>query len=49
MAIGADGGINLHAVGIALSVENPDGLDIELGLIDLALGDLGDSDKNAVV
>lgn len=47
-AVGGDGGVDLHAVAVRLGLEDVDALDVELSIVDLALGNLGHADKDAV-
>lgn len=46
-AVGGDGGVDLHQVGVALGAEDIDALDLEVGIVKLVLGDLGNSNKDA--
>lgn len=46
-AIGGDGGVDGHIVRLGLGFGDDDGFDGELGIIDLALGNFGDADKDA--
>lgn len=47
-AVGGDGGVDLHGVRVGLGVEDVDALDLELGLVHLALGNLGHTNKDAI-
>lgn len=45
-AIGGDGGVDLQGDAIRLGVDDVDALDIQLGVVDLLLGDLGNSNED---
>ena len=47
LAISGDGRIDLHKIGIWLGFKNLDALNLKLGFVDLALCNLGDSNKNS--
>lgn len=46
-AIGGDGGVDLQLDAVRLGVEDIDALDFQLGIVDLALGNLGNTNENA--
>lgn len=46
-AIGRDGRVDLHEVGVARGFGDADALNLELGVVDLALGDVGNTDEDA--
>lgn len=46
-AIGGDGGVDLQGDAISLGVDDVDALDFQLGVVDLLLGDLGNSNEDA--
>jgi predicted O-methyltransferase YrrM len=48
-AICGDCGIDLQAISLALSIEDVDTLDRELGVIDFVLGDFWKTNKDAVI
>ena len=46
---GGDFGLNLHAQGVALGVDDLDALDLERRFVDLLLGELGNTDEDAEI
>lgn len=46
-AIGSDGGVDLQGDAARLGVDDVDALDFQLGIVDLLLGDLGNSNEDA--
>ena len=46
-AVSGNGGLDLHLEGLALGIEDPDVLDLKLGIVDLALGNLGHANEDA--
>jgi hypothetical protein len=48
-AVRLDGGVHLHGVRLAVGVEDVDALDFQLGLVELALRDLGHTDKDSAI
>lgn len=46
-SISLDGGVDLHVVGVALSLENVDALDLKMSRVHLALSNLGHNDEDA--
>lgn len=46
-AIGGDGGVDLQGDAVRLGVDDVDALDIQLGVVDLLLSDLGNSNEDA--
>lgn len=48
-AIGGDGGVDLQGDAVRLGVDDVDALDFQLGVVDLLLGDLGNSNEDAGV
>jgi hypothetical protein len=48
-AVRLDGGVHLHEVRLGLGIEDVDALNLQLGLVDLALRDLGHADKDSKI
>ncbi len=49
LAVRLDGAVDGHGEVLALGVGDDDAVKDELGIVELALGDLGDADEDAVV
>lgn len=48
LAVGRDGRVDLHEIAVGLGLKNVDTLDLQFGLVNLCLSNLGHSNENSV-